>query len=191
MLRDIRYVLNHRAPDPRLLLMHLDKAIYMWYAYQIDLAANGVGATTIAPNRRGSAAGGSLAFDEFCHYILVPNLQSWNGATSVGRDGILFDVEQIADELFQSRYPGRFDRSVLVPSAGSLVSDMFDTATDAVQEIRREYGDGPFETLIDRAQYSLTRTIAMRIRANAEPWLNYLRVRIHADRGWVGIPYTL
>jgi hypothetical protein len=118
--------------------------MWLWYAYELDAAANGGIPTTIAVGCQPASNNGRCYFKDLAQWVQLKSRKNPAGVpvpdVGVGTD-LTPDITDTANKLRAAKYNGNWDRAKLLPASrlsglGTTFGALFTAIHNSVQDIR-------------------------------------------------------
>ncbi|KAL4804669.1 hypothetical protein BDV18DRAFT_161764 [Aspergillus unguis] len=167
--------------------------VYLWFAYRLDISANGASDARIAPGCAGSASAASCTFDEFVRYLQRNNARIDSGyETSIGNRQF-FDPVEGAQELEKftvkgNPYVANVDPAKIFKTGTFTVDnpqlgDIIDKVTNVIQDARTTLGDAIPGGRMDFVEKALAAQHEARIAENAPELTELLNDWLENEKG--------
>ncbi|KAI0191620.1 hypothetical protein F4808DRAFT_476033, partial [Astrocystis sublimbata] len=166
------------------------QTMYYWYAYRLDIKANGVNPDMIAPGCPGSAPDGTCYFLEFVDHLQRPGKNLDPGqSVSFGKDFYpdavtgIGEINKLTSEggkpFVPNADPQKIFKSGTFTSPSPKLSDIMGKVTDKIQGARTKLGDAAVQDGLDQARRAMTGTHQARLADNGQDLIdsinNYLK----------------
>ncbi|KAL3477789.1 hypothetical protein BJX99DRAFT_225733 [Aspergillus californicus] len=169
------------------------QAVYMWYAYRMDIQAYGARNEMIAPNCFGTVPDGTCYFDEFIDYLQRDGKKLDAGqATSIGKY-FWPDAVTAAEELKKLTIdgaefvPNQDPKKIFLKGTFTVDnprnSDILGLVTDKIQEARVGLGDEVLSEGVAESRVAMTAAHEARIAENSAEMIDTVNDYLASERG--------